>query len=216
MITAEKILEMRKVLGITQDYLARVFEISPKTVYRWESNKAVPRGTIEKKLKALEVLLENKQMLEECRKVVGRRNGMETLRYLMSQIVPKIAEINDGTVCSDEMIATFYPAIKGQEGLSIKTAKGLSGTSAMFAAYKMLHKIFKDVDPAELVDEDISCMICGKYKDGRMYRCMGDTGNERCGFMVCETCIYKSRGTHRKKFPQCNKTAVPNLEKIDS
>lgn len=215
MITAEKILKMRKVLGITQDFVARICEISPKTVYRWESGKAVPRGSVGKMLKALEVLVENEQMCEECIKAAKKPDGVETLRYLISQIVPKVAEISDGSISSDDMIASIYPAARGKDGLPIKTVKGLTGTSALFAAYKMLHKLFKDVDPKELIDEEITCMNCGKIKDGKMYRCMGNVDDERCGFTVCETCIYKSKRSHKKKFPSCDKTAVPNLEKLD-
>lgn len=216
MYTAKKILEMRKVLGITQEYVARIFEISPKTVYRWESGKANPRGSVSKKLMALDILIENEQMREECIKLVKRPDGLESLQYLINQIVPKMAGKTGTLAGIERMLSDVLPSIYSiSPDTTIKTKNGMPGSMALFAAYKVLHRLFKDTDPETFIDEEQACMVCKKSKPGKLYRCTGKlSDNSKCGFVVCEDCIYKSKKVHIKKFPDCDKTAVPSFEHI--
>ena len=46
----QRIKEKREQLGFSQDKLARILNVTPQTVYRWEKGKAVPRPELLEKI----------------------------------------------------------------------------------------------------------------------------------------------------------------------
>ncbi|NLF96079.1 MAG: helix-turn-helix domain-containing protein [Candidatus Riflebacteria bacterium] len=222
MTTFETIRLARERLGLTQEEFARVFEVSPRTVIRWENGKSEPQGSAHKKVQVLIELLQNEESAKELLAAARLSNGVEELRSIVNQSgltsfdssggwSPGLGSWSSGSGSfSGRTRASAAPALGGAIG-------ALAGATSMYSAYKLLRRYFAEdsVEGAEYSTQR-KCPVCGNANSAELFHCTGMLDEETpCRFVVCKNCIYASKEAHKKCSPTCNRIDVPALEPLE-
>ena len=119
-ITGEKIKELRKKLGLTQEELARLLGVGFSTVNRWENNKATPTG------QSLVTLNKLKELVEEAEE--GEDLDLEDLKEVLR-------ELESGKLVSK--LGNFLP----KSALGLMATSGMIGLVAGLLASMLLDKL---------------------------------------------------------------------------
>ena len=210
----EDIKSARDQLLLSQEEFARVFEVSPRTVIRWESGQSVPQGAAAKKLQTLFELLANNQTLREIKEVAKRSDGTEILRSMINQ--------PGGNVSLDALSIGSARLLSGggsgSWGMLPALGTLVGGATSLWGAYKILKKAYEGNASAAgaLTLPQFKCAVCGKQEKAELLHCTGmlADGNP-CIFVVCKGCIYSSKDPHTKVSPTCNRIDIPAFEPVE-
>lgn len=212
----EDIKSARDQLLLSQEEFARVFEVSPRTVIRWESGQSVPQGAAAKKLQTLFELLANNQTLREIREVAKRSDGTEILRSLINQ--PGGNTSLDRISIDSARLLSGAGVGAGSWGLLPALGTLVGGATSLWGAYKILKKAYEG-NPAvvgALPSGQFKCAVCGKQEKAELLHCTGMLADgPPCTFVVCKGCIYSSKDPHTKLSPTCNRIDVPAFEPVE-
>lgn len=221
MTTFETIRLAREKLGLTQEEFARVFEVSPRTVIRWENGRSEPQGSAHKKVQVLIELLQNEESAKELLAAARLANGVEELRSIVNQSgltsfdsssgrMPGLGWSSGSGSLSGRTKPTLSPALGSTIG-------AIAGATSMFSAYKLLRRYFVEdsVEGAQYSTQR-KCPVCGNANSAELFHCTGMLDEETpCRFVVCKNCIYASKEAHKKCSPTCNRIDVPALEPLE-
>lgn len=208
----QKLKYFRKILGLTQEDFAKLFDVSPRTVIRWENSKSLPQSGALKKVQKLSELLHDEQSRKELVEVAEKSDGIETLRSILSQSnFPSSAGISPPPNFNNVWTNSPFGIITPPGGVLGKSP------SSFWSAYKILKNLFerdKKTDSAK--NADYSCPICGCKETDKLLHCTGMVSETLpCTFIVCKACIYSSRESHLKHSPSCNCIDVPAFEPVE-
>jgi DNA-binding XRE family transcriptional regulator len=208
MANKNNIKAIREKLSITQEELAKAFDVSPRTVIRWENGSSAPQGAAAKKLQTLFELMANTQSLKELIEAAKGPDGIEILRSMLNP-AERLTILEKASIGST----------RGKGTLGLATMLGIvGGSTSLWGAYKFLKKAYEGNSPesAALISTHFKCGVCGEQETKELFHCVGvlADGNP-CRFVVCKKCIYSSKEAHAKLSPTCSCLDVPSLEPIE-
>ncbi|MEW6710043.1 MAG: helix-turn-helix domain-containing protein [Candidatus Riflebacteria bacterium] len=223
MQTCEKYGNARRELGLTQEEFARVFDVSPRTVIRWENGHSEPQGAAAKKMSRLLQILEDPDTREEMLSLPADSSRCDQIKAILIQsddvvlycarepISPSSRNMAKTPVQPVGFLSPILPQIAGL----------VAGATTVYGAYKMLAHAFKD--DARLFDSSgkdkqnrYQCPVCHNSDISQLLHCTGMLADKQpCTFVVCRRCVYSSRNAHAKLSPTCDCLDVPAFEPVE-
>lgn len=92
---AKEIRDIRTDLGLTQEQLGQIFDVTQRTIVRWEKGESIPQGTASNKVKLLIQLLSDKSVRGKLKTFANQYDGVEAIKaFLESFIVKTCPEAN--------------------------------------------------------------------------------------------------------------------------
>lgn len=220
-ITPKEIKKTRERLGLTQEQYAKVFDVSLRTIIRWENGTSVPQGPAKNKAEFLLGIVANETFAKEIREAIYKTDGLQILKGLLEirslsneNALASLGGVTGGIAALGGLAAAGSSVLPGLVSSLLPRAPGL------FALYKLLAKLFKDhsqraISSDEPEKETLICMVCGKFVEDEMYICDSKQPSGLfCNFVTCRNCIYLSKEKHTKHFPSCIHVDVPVLKLI--
>lgn len=202
----------REELSLSQEEFARLFDVSPRTVIRWESGHSEPQGGAARKLQTFLGFLAEKQTAKEVREISQRPDGLELLKAMINQ------PLNNLIGNSLALGARSFSSRPGFLGVSPLFSGIVGGATSLWGAYKVLKSAFEKTPDADgLFPEGLfKCAVCQKDDKSQLLHCTGLLKDgQPCRFVACKGCIYSSREKHVQVSPQCNAIDVPSFEALE-
>ena len=216
----EEIKNAREELGLSQEAFARIFDVSARTVIRWEDGSSEPQAGAKKRVRQLLELLRTPESSTVVKEAAGKSDGPELLRSILNQ-----------SSSSGSSGSSWLSALTGVTPLVSSRASPLTsnnlitslgivsgGAATAWGIYKELHKRFSSnaTDSDKPTMPAFKCPICGCTDNSKLMHCTGMLAEGApCTFVVCQRCIYSSKDAHEKLSPTCNRISVPSFETID-
>lgn len=224
MDNGEKISNARRDIGLTQEEFARVFDVSPRTVIRWENGHSTPQGAAAKKMIRLLQLLENPEARSELAELAIDQQRCEQIKAMLlpEMSLPSVNCMN--LISIPPSSAKSEPKLEKAEYLSPilpKIASIVAGATTVYGAYKMLAHAFHDdkklfTSSNKEEKNRYQCPVCQSTDTSQLLHCTGMVAPSLpCTFVVCRRCVYSSRQAHAKTSPTCDCLDIPAFEPVE-
>lgn len=213
----EEIKNAREELSLSQEAFARIFDVSARTVIRWENGSSEPQAGAKKRVKQLLELLRAPESSAILKEAAGKSDGPELLRSILNQSSSSGSSWYSGSSGTTPLGSSGITPLSGN---SLLTGLGtlVGGAISAWGIYKELHKRFGSnaTDSGNTAMPGFKCPICGCTDNSRLLHCTGMLAEGTpCTFVICQKCIYSSREAHEKLSPTCNRIDIPSFEPVE-
>jgi len=218
----EEIKNAREELGLSQEAFARIFDVSARTVIRWENGSSEPQAAAKKRVKQLLEMLRAPESAAVLKEAAVKSDGPELLRNILNQSSSSGSSWSSGPFWSSGSagITPPSPVVNALTGNGLLASLGatVGGAIAAWGIYKELHKRFGSnaTDSGKAAMPAFKCPICGCTDNSKLLHCTGMLAEgSPCTFVICQKCIYSSREAHEKLSPTCNRIDIPSFEPVE-
>ncbi|MDD3147083.1 MAG: helix-turn-helix domain-containing protein [Candidatus Riflebacteria bacterium] len=213
----EEIKNAREELGLSQESFARIFDVSARTVIRWENGSSEPQAGPKKRVRQLLELLREPESAAILKEAAGKSDGPELLRNILNQSPSSGTPWFSGSSGITPLVSHGISPIAGTSLLA-GLGKVVGGAISAWGIYKELHKRFGSnaTDSGNAAMPGFKCPICDCTDNSRLLHCTGILADGKaCTFVVCRKCLYSSKEAHEKLSPTCNCIEVPAFEPVE-
>ena len=224
MAKGEKYSNARRDLGLTQEEFARIFDVSPRTVIRWENGHSLPQGAAAKKMAKLLQILSDPHSKREINELPNEPDRCENIKAMLS---PPVGALFSSNILELASLPGAAKSVREPEKASSyspilpKIAGIVAGATTVYEAYKMLAHAFHD--DTTLYDTSgkesktrYQCPLCQTTDTSQLLHCTGMIAEKLpCTFIVCRRCVYSSRKAHAKTSPTCDCLDIPAFEPVE-
>ncbi len=212
----DEIKNAREELKLSQEDFARIFDVTARTVIRWENGSSEPQAGAKKRVRQLLELLKSSESAAVLKEAAEKSDGPELLRNILNQSPSSGSSLFSGAT---GITPSLTPGISplGAHGWLAGLGSAVGGAISLWGAYKQLRKHFEGnaIDAGQALTSRYKCPICGCTENSRLLHCVGVLAEGTpCTFVVCKKCVYSSREAHEKLSPTCNCIDVPSLEPV--